>query len=144
MNTRMCGRKWPASFAPEKCRLPGCRDPTKPRMHASPRNWRPGLTRLLSPNPTRGVLPVHRLNRAEYTAAVRDLLALDIDGKALLSADDADQEGFDNVASVLSVSPVLLENYLSAARRVSRLAVGDLTLNPAVDTYKFSRAPDTR
>src|SRR5580704_11332555 len=92
---------------------------------------------LAKPNP--GRVPVHRLNRAEYTAAVRDLLALDIDGKALLSADDADQEGFDNVASVLSVSPVLLENYLSAARRVSRIAVGDLTLNPAVDSYKYSR-----
>ena len=50
-----------------------------------------------------------------------------------------DQEGFDNVASVLSVSPVLLENYLSAARIVSRIAVGDLTLHPAVDTYKYSR-----
>jgi hypothetical protein len=92
---------------------------------------------LAKPNP--GRVPVHRLNRAEYTAAVRDLLALDIDGKTLLSADDADQEGFDNVASVLSVSPVLLENYLSAARRVSRLAVGDLTLSPAVDSYKYSR-----
>jgi hypothetical protein len=67
------------------------------------------------------------------------LLGLDIDGKALLSADDADQEGFDNVASVLSVSPVLLENYLAAARKISRLAVGDLTLHPAVDTYKYSK-----
>jgi hypothetical protein len=92
---------------------------------------------LAKPNP--GRVAVHRLNRTEYTAAVRDLLALDIDGKALLSADDADQEGFDNVATVLSVSPVLLENYLSAARRVSRLAVGDLTLNPTVDTWKYSR-----
>jgi hypothetical protein len=94
-------------------------------------------TALANPNP--GRVAVHRLNRAEYTAAIRDLLGLNIDGKALLSADDADQEGFDNVASVLSVSPVLLENYLSAARRVSRLAVGDLTLNPAVDTYKYSK-----
>ena len=49
---------------------------------------------------------------------------------ALLSSDEADQEGFDNVASVLSVSPALLENYLSAARTISRLAVGDLTLGP--------------
>jgi hypothetical protein len=98
-----------------------------------------GLDAAALAKPSPGSVPVHRLNRAEYTAAVRDLLALDIDGKALLSADDADQEGFDNVASVLSVSPVLLENYLSAARRVSRLAVGDLTLNPAVDTYKYSR-----
>lgn len=89
------------------------------------------------PNP--GRVAVHRLNRAEYTAAVRDLLGLDIDGKAMLSADGADQEGFDNVASVLSVSPVLLENYLSAARRISRIAVGDLTLHPGVDTYKYSK-----
>src|SRR5262249_41052321 len=74
------------------------------------------------PNP--GRVPVHRLNRAEYTAAIRDLLGLKIDGKALLYADDTDQEGFDNIASVLTVSPLLLENYLSAATKISRLAVG--------------------
>src|SRR5882672_4592324 len=62
-------------------------------------------------NPNPGRVAVHRLNRAEYTAAIRDLLGLEVDGKALLPADDADQEGFDNVASVLSVSPLLLENY---------------------------------
>jgi mono/diheme cytochrome c family protein len=89
--------------------------------------------------PNAGRVAVHRLNRAEYTAAIRDLLGIEIDGKALLSADDADQEGFDNVASVLSVSPVLLENYLSAARAISRVAVGDTTLHPAIDTYKFSK-----
>src|SRR5207253_4902355 len=50
------------------------------------------------------------------------------------------QEGFDNVASVLSVSPALLENYLSAARTLSRLAVGDATLRPVVDTFKISKA----
>ena len=91
-------------------------------------------------NPNPGRVAVHRLNRAEYTAAIRDLFGLEIDGKALLSADDADQEGFDNVASVLSVSPALLENYLSAARTISRLAVGDTTLNPVVDTFKISKA----
>jgi mono/diheme cytochrome c family protein len=90
------------------------------------------------PNP--GRVPVHRLNRAEYTAAIRDLLGLKIDGKALLSADGADQEGFDNVASVLTVSPVLLENYLSAARTISRLAVGDPTLPPSVHTTKYAKA----
>jgi hypothetical protein len=61
------------------------------------------------------------LNRIEYTNAIRDLLGLEIDGRALLPSDQADQEGFDNVASVLSVSPALLENYLSAARTISRL-----------------------
>jgi mono/diheme cytochrome c family protein len=91
-----------------------------------------------NPNPRR--VPVHRLNRAEYANAVRDLLGLEIDARALLSSDEADQEGFDNVASVLSVSPALLENYLSAARTLSRMAVGDPTLHPVVDTFKISKA----
>jgi hypothetical protein len=82
---------------------------------------------------------VHRLNRSEYASAIRDLLGLEVDGRALLAADDADQEGFDNVASVLSVSPLLLENYLSAARTLSRLAVNDLTIVPVVETFKFSK-----
>jgi mono/diheme cytochrome c family protein len=90
--------------------------------------------------PQPGRVPVHRLNRSEYANAVRDLLGLEIDGRALLSSDEADQEGFDNVASVLSVSPALLENYLSAARTISRLAVGDLAQHPVIDTYKISKA----
>jgi mono/diheme cytochrome c family protein len=91
-------------------------------------------------NPHPGRVPVHRLNRSEYTNAIRDLLGLEIDGRALLSSDGADQEGFDNVASVLSVSPALLENYLSAARAVSRLAVGDPALRPVIDSFKISKA----
>src|SRR5438477_5346133 len=90
--------------------------------------------------PHTGRVPVHRLNRSEYANAIRDLLGLEIDGRALLSSDEADQEGFDNVASVLSVSPALLENYLSAARTLSRLAVGDRSLHPVVDTFKISKA----
>jgi hypothetical protein len=91
-------------------------------------------------NPHPGRVAVHRLNRSEYTAAVRDLLGLEIDGKALLPADESDLEGFDNVASVLSVSPVLLENYLAAARRISRLAVGDVTIVPGFETFKIPKA----
>src|SRR5262245_52987912 len=83
---------------------------------------------LANPNP--GRVAVHRLNRTEYTNAVRDLLGLDVDSKSLLWADEPDQEGFDNVASVLSISPALLEGYMSSARRVSRLAIGDPTINP--------------
>ena len=90
------------------------------------------------PQPQR--VPVHRLNRREYANAIRDLLGLEIDGRALLSSDDADQEGFDNVASVLSVSPALLENYLSSARTLSRLAVGDPGRHPVIDTFKISKA----
>ncbi|PYS20441.1 MAG: hypothetical protein DMG11_29425, partial [Acidobacteria bacterium] len=70
----------------------------------------------------------------------RDLLGLEIDGKSLLSADEADQEGFDNVASILSVSPALLEGYLSTARTISRLAVGDPTINPVADVFKIPTA----
>ena len=92
------------------------------------------------PNP--GRVPVHRLNRAEYTAAIRDLLDLGIDAQDLLSADDSDQEGFDNIASVLTVSPVLLENYLSAANRISRLAVGDPSAAATVETIKYPKLLD--
>src|SRR6267143_1171917 len=91
-----------------------------------------------SPHP--GRVPVHRLNRTEYANAIRDLLGLEIDGRELLSSDEADQEGFDNVASVLSVSPALLENYLSAARTLSRRAAGDPALRPVIDTFKISKA----
>ena len=69
---------------------------------------------------------VHRLNRAEYVNAVRDLLKLDVDGRALLPADNS-AHGFDNVADVLSVSPGLLERYLAAAAKISWLAIGDPT-----------------
>ena len=84
------------------------------------------------PNP--GRTTAHRLNRTEYANAVRDLLGLEVDGRALLPPDDADL-GFDNMADILSVSPALLERYLSAARKISRQALGDPSLEPATDTY---------
>jgi hypothetical protein len=90
-------------------------------------------------NPNVAQVPVHRLNRTEYTNAIRDLLGLEINGRAVLATDDADVEGFDNVASVLTVSPALLENYLSAARMISRLAVGDTARKPVVDVFKVER-----
>ena len=74
------------------------------------------------PNPGRPLL--RRLNRAEYGNVIRDLLALDVDVRSLLPADDS-AFGFDNNADLLVVSPSLLERYLSAADRVSALAVGD-------------------
>jgi hypothetical protein len=76
---------------------------------------------LIAPNP--GHKPIHRLNRTEYGNAVRDLLDLEVDVRDLLPADD-ESHGFDNIAGVLRVSSSLLEQYLSAARRVSSLAVG--------------------
>ena len=92
---------------------------------------------LAAPDPGRPI--VHRLNRTEYTNATRDLLAVDIDADALLPADESGF-GFDNIADVLSLSPGLLERYLSAARKVSRLAVGDPAMRPVVATISISGA----
>ena len=65
----------------------------------------------------------HRLNRAEYQNVIRDLLAVDVDVSALLPPDDASY-GFDNIGGVLKINQPLMERYLSAARRISRLALG--------------------
>src|SRR5688572_3929716 len=69
---------------------------------------------------------LHRLNRAEYTNAVRDLLGLEVDAAKFLPADDS-SHGFDNMAGTLTLSPALMEAYLSAAGRISRLAMGSDT-----------------
>jgi mono/diheme cytochrome c family protein len=90
------------------------------------------------PNPGR-TEPFHRLNRAEYRNAVRDLLALDLDVSSMLPADDASY-GFDNIAGVLKMSPTLMEQYLGAAQRVSRLAVG--TPSPPASTEYFRITDD--
>jgi len=86
-----------------------------------------------SPNPGRPL--VHRLNRTEYANAIRDLLALDVDSASLLPPDDSGY-GFDNIADVLGVSPVLLERYLSAAGKISAVAVGDPGVGPAGETFR--------
>ena len=95
----------------------------------------------LDPDPGR-TDSVHRLNRAEYRNAIRDLLALDVDVTSLLPADSADEHGFDNIASMLSVSPTLLDRYLSAARRLSRLAVGLPPAAPATEEYRVRLEQD--
>ncbi|HEY9181892.1 MAG TPA: DUF1592 domain-containing protein [Gammaproteobacteria bacterium] len=69
---------------------------------------------------------LHRLNRTEYTNAIRDLLALDVDATKFLPPDDS-SHGFDNMAGTLTTSPALMEAYLSAAGKISRLAVGTET-----------------
>ncbi len=69
---------------------------------------------------------LHRLNRTEYANAIRDLLALQVDATKFLPADDSTR-GFDNIAGALTMSPALMEAYLSAAGKISRLAIGDVT-----------------
>ena len=77
---------------------------------------------------------LHRLNRTEYANVVRDLLALEIDPAKFLPSDDSTR-GFDNIAGALSLSPALLEGYTSAAAKISRLAMGDVT-EAAQTTYR--------
>jgi Protein of unknown function (DUF1592)/Protein of unknown function (DUF1588)/Protein of unknown function (DUF1585)/Protein of unknown function (DUF1587)/Protein of unknown function (DUF1595)/Planctomycete cytochrome C len=89
--------------------------------------------------PQPGRVAVHRLNRSEYANAIRDLLDLEIDDQSVLIDEDPGVTGFDNTAGALSVSPVLVERYLAAARRVSRMAVGDLKVAPVFDTYTLPK-----
>ncbi|MBI2822694.1 MAG: DUF1592 domain-containing protein [Acidobacteria bacterium] len=96
------------------------------------------LDRTAAANPNPGRTAVHRLNRTEYGNAIRDLLALDIDVESLLPADES-TNGFDNNSDVLSVSPLLMERYMSAARRISRLAVGDTAARLAFETYNMPK-----
>ena len=88
------------------------------------------------PNPGRPAL--HRLNRTEYVNAIRDLLHLEVDGAALLPADES-TAGFDNVAEGLTVSPLLMERYVSAAGKIGRMAVGDPSATPVFETYTLPR-----
>jgi len=103
-------------------------------------SWLEGeLDRAAEAHPDPGrTEPFHRLNRVEYRNAVRDLLGVDVDVDALLPSDDASY-GFDNIAGVLKVSPTLLERYLGAAQKISRLALGSKLPGPNVE---FLRLPD--
>ena len=77
-------------------------------------------------------------NRVEYSNAVRDVLGLDLDMATLLPGDDA-AYGFDNIGEMLTVSPDLIDGYLSAANKISRLAVGDTALPLGSATYSVSK-----
>jgi hypothetical protein len=91
------------------------------------------LDRTAQPNPGRPAL--RRLNRAEYRNAIRDLVDLHLEVESLLPPDDS-AFGFDNNGELLDVSPTLLERYLTAADRISALAVGDPETAAGSQTYR--------
>jgi hypothetical protein len=91
---------------------------------------------LSHPDPGR-IGAVHRLNRAEYNNAIRDLFALDVDVKPLLPGDDTADGSFDNFADVLSISTAHLERYMSVARQVTRLATGLPPPQPALERFEI-------
>ena len=113
----------------------GARRPDDATMHALIASLETSLDQAAEARPNPGRPLLHRLNRAEYKNAIRDLLALDVDVATLLPPDDS-AYGFDNISDVLGVSPSLQERYLTAAGKISRLAVGDRSMRPGSDTYR--------
>jgi len=99
-----------------------------------------GLDAAAAAAPQAGDLPMfRRLTRTEYKNAIRDLLAIadmpsELDYELLLPADNA-SSGFDNIADLLFVSPVVMERYLAAARKIARLAIGDMRMSEMVNIY---------
>ncbi len=87
-------------------------------------------------DPQPGRVGAHRLNRIEYANAIRDVLSLPIDATALLLPDEA-EDGFDNIAASLALSPAHLERYFGAARQISRMAVGDRAPDPAAASHVY-------
>jgi hypothetical protein len=87
-------------------------------------------------HPHAGAQPVHRLNRAEYANAIRDLLGVEVNVAEVLPSDGGDF-GFDNIAAVLTTSPLLLERYLTAALRVADVAIGNPDTVPTASSYKI-------
>ncbi|MCZ6488977.1 MAG: DUF1592 domain-containing protein [Acidobacteria bacterium] len=116
---------------------PGMPRPDQPAYDSFAAYLMTELDRAATARPNPGRPAIQRLNRAEYTNAIRDLLNLDIDGASLLPADDSSY-GFDNIGDVLTVSPTLLERYMSAATKLSRFAIGDTAIGPASETYEVS------
>jgi hypothetical protein len=116
----------------------GARRPARSVMDSFTADLEGALDRAAATKPNPGTTALHRLNRTEYANAIRDLLALPIDTTTLLPPDDS-AEGFDNVADVLGVSPLLIQGYVSAATKVSRLAVGDPETSADKATYRIPR-----
>ena len=100
------------------------------------------LDQAAAAHPHPGDLPyLHRLTRTEYQNAVRDLLGVDhlpkeMDYSLLLPADNSSSE-FDNIADLLFISPVIMQRYLEAARKISRLAVGDPNIPVMVNIHRL-------
>ncbi|HUD27667.1 MAG TPA: DUF1592 domain-containing protein [Novosphingobium sp.] len=118
---------------------PHGKDQPAPEMRAAFVNWldtsRAGY---LATSPDPGRATIRRLNRVEYANAVRDLLSLDVDFSRELPADNSGF-GFDNIADVLSVSPTLMERYVTVAGKVGRLATGLTSRREIVTTWQVPK-----
>jgi mono/diheme cytochrome c family protein len=112
---------------------PGAPRPPLEAVNAFATYLEDSLDKAAAVNPNPGSVRIHRLNRAEYANAIRDLFGIDVDAAALLPTDDI-SDGFDNIADVLKVSPSFLDQYIMAARAVVKQAVGIPISNKEVKT----------
>jgi hypothetical protein len=117
---------------------PGVRRPDAATISAFVDSLETKIDHAAAVNPDPGWRPFQRLNRAEYSRAVRDLLGLQVDVNSFLPPDTI-SSGFDNIADVQTFSPTLMEGYLRAASQISRLAVGDRNASATSVTYKIGR-----
>lgn len=105
-------------------------------------SWMEGqLDAAAGEHPSPGSVGLHRLNRTEYARSIKAMLGLDIDVKTMLP-NDVSSDGFDNIAAVLRTSPAFLEQYITAARNISRQAIGRVTGKPSSRQYRVSSALD--
>jgi mono/diheme cytochrome c family protein len=112
--------------------------PPAEAYHAVATSLENEIDRAWAVHPNTGkISPVHRLNRAEYQNAIRDLFALDFDVKPLLPGDETADGSFDNFADVLSISTAHLERYLSVARQITRLAMGMPPIKPGLERFEI-------
>ncbi len=117
----------------------GARRPEPAVIQAMVSSFESRMDKVAALNPNPGSRPFQRLNRAEYSNAVRDLLNLDVDVSSYLPPDTI-SHGFDNVADAQTFSPTLMDGYLRAASQISRLAVGDRNASASSVTYKIPRS----
>jgi hypothetical protein len=117
---------------------PGRPRPSDAELSALAESLETSLDRVAAAHPYAGFTPLHRLNRLEYANSVKALLDLHVDAADLLPADDL-SHGFNNMADVLTVSPALLEAYVSAAGKISRAAIGDPQAAPVMATTMIPR-----
>ena len=120
---------------------PGARRPEQGAIDGTVASLERVLDDAAAAHPNPGRVALHRLNRAEYANAIEDLLGLRVDASALLPKDD-EADGFDNVASVLTVSPSFLDQYISAARVVTARALGNPAARAGSMTYRPARGTD--
>ena len=117
---------------------PGLPRPDNATAKAFAKTLAAGIDRAAEARPSAGSPDLHRLNRTEYQNSIRDLLGLDVEVSTLLPADDM-SHGFDNMADALTVSPALMEGYIRAAGKISRLAVGDSHVTPTTATFQVPK-----